>query len=143
MDAIRGFFEANRFLSNFWPARVTYGGVTFDSVENAYQAAKCADAAEMAAFMPLTPKEAKERGSTVALRPDWFDIRIDVMRGLLMQKFNHPDLRMQLLATGDALLVEDNDWGDQFWGVCEGIGENNLGKLLMAVRSHLRADPRA
>ena len=135
---IRGFFDAHRFLSNFWPARVTYGGVTFDSVENAYQAAKCADAADMAAFVTLTPKQAKERGGTVALRGDWFDVRVDVMRGLLVQKFSHADLRAQLLATGDALLVEDNDWGDQFWGVCDGVGENNLGKLLMAVRADMR-----
>ena len=138
MYAIRGFFDANRFLSNFWPAAVSYGGLNFTCVENAYQAAKCADTSDMQVFVAMTPKEAKEHGSKVTLRPEWFDVRLDVMRGLLVQKFSHADLRAQLLATGDALLVEDNDWGDQFWGVCDGVGENNLGKLLMGIRSDLR-----
>lgn len=138
MDAIRGFFDEYRFLSNFWPATVSYGGFVFPTVENAYQAAKCADAQVMADFVTLSPKEAKERGSNVVLREDWFDVRVNVMHDLLVQKFSQPALRQQLLATGDVDLVEDNDWGDQFWGVCDGIGENNLGRLLMAVRATLR-----
>jgi hypothetical protein len=61
-------------------------------------------------------------------------VKLDVMLGLLRRKFTQLDLRRQLLATGDAELIEDNDWGDHFWGVCMGVGENHLGKLLMQVR---------
>lgn len=32
---------------------------------------------------------------------------------------------------------EGNTWGDKFWGVCDGEGENHLGKLLMEVRAEL------
>jgi predicted NAD-dependent protein-ADP-ribosyltransferase YbiA (DUF1768 family) len=44
-----------------------------------------------------------------------------------------------LLETGDAELIEGNDWGDTFWGVCGGKGNNFLGKLLMEVRKELRS----
>jgi hypothetical protein len=36
------------------------------------------------------------------------------------------------------ILIEGNTWGDTFWGVCNGVGENNLGKTLMNVREILR-----
>ena len=58
------------------------------------------------------------------------------MLELLHLKFRHPVLKDQLLATGDVELIEGNDWGDEFWGVCCGKGSNNLGKLLMLVRRH-------
>lgn len=43
------------------------------------------------------------------------------------------------MLTGDAELIEGNNWGDTFWGVCNGRGENMLGKLLMEIRDYLRA----
>jgi predicted NAD-dependent protein-ADP-ribosyltransferase YbiA (DUF1768 family) len=59
------------------------------------------------------------------------------MRQVLVRKFSHPELRAALLSTGDALLVEGNHWGDIFWGVCRGEGENWLGRLLMALRGQM------
>jgi predicted NAD-dependent protein-ADP-ribosyltransferase YbiA (DUF1768 family) len=49
----------------------------------------------------------------------------------------NPELRVKLLNTGDLQLVEGNYWGDTFWGVCNGKGENHLGKILMRVRKEL------
>lgn len=60
------------------------------------------------------------------------------MYGLLIEKFYDPDLNAKLQETGDAELIEGNYWGDRFWGVCDGVGENHLGKLLMRVRSETR-----
>jgi predicted NAD-dependent protein-ADP-ribosyltransferase YbiA (DUF1768 family) len=34
-------------------------------------------------------------------------------------------------------LIEGNWWGDTYWGVCNGVGENHLGKLLMKIRDYL------
>ena len=45
-----------------------------------------------------------------------------------------------LLATDDMEIIEGNVWGDTFWGVCDGKGENNLGKVLMEVRQHLNTN---
>lgn len=63
------------------------------------------------------------------------------MSGLVRQKFNHryPELRTKLLSTGDLEIIEGNHWGDTFWGVCNGTGENHLGRILMQVREDLRS----
>lgn len=50
----------------------------------------------------------------------------------------NPELCEKLLNTGDAYIEETNKWGDTFWGVSKGIGENNLGKILMGIRDQLR-----
>ena len=78
------------------------------------------------------------RGRQVDIRTDWEDRKLDVMTKLLKEKFTNPDLKEKLLATGDQLLVEDNTWGDRFWGQVGGVGENHLGKLLMQVRKEYR-----
>ena len=57
------------------------------------------------------------------------------MRTALQLKFSDPTLRAQLIATGDAELIEGNTWNDTFWGVCRGTGKNMLGTLLMELRS--------
>ena len=58
------------------------------------------------------------------------------MEFLLRQKFSDQNkvLKEKLLATGEAEIVEGNDWDDTFFGVCNGVGENQLGKLLMKIR---------
>jgi predicted NAD-dependent protein-ADP-ribosyltransferase YbiA (DUF1768 family) len=55
------------------------------------------------------------------------------MEQLLRQKFAGPRAFL-LAATSPAELIEGNTWHDTFWGVCDGIGENNLGRLLMKIR---------
>jgi predicted NAD-dependent protein-ADP-ribosyltransferase YbiA (DUF1768 family) len=68
-------------------------------------------------------------------------VKFDVMETCVRYKFeHHSQLRDKLLATGDAVLEEGNDWGDQIWGVVNGAGENRLGKILMNVRDDLRRD---
>lgn len=138
MNAIRGFFGLYRFLSNFWPCAVEFEGLVYHSSEAAFQASKLAQDADRVVFTSLNPWEAKRYGRSVSLRDDWEDIKLDVMWRILLVKFSRDPLRIQLLDTGDAFLEEANHWGDTFWGVCGGRGENNLGELLMAVRSELR-----
>lgn len=132
IDNFEGEF---RFLSNFAPSVVHFDGMEFPSVEHAYQAAKTFDKdLRIKIRNAKTPNEAKKLGKKVKLRQDWDDVKIDVMLGLLEQKFAIPELHQLLLNTGDAELVEGNWWGDTFWGVCRGHGKNHLGKLLMTIR---------
>ena len=56
------------------------------------------------------------------------------------KKFQIPELREALDNTGSELLVEGNWWKDTFWGMCEGRGQNNLGKILMKVREENRSE---
>jgi ribA/ribD-fused uncharacterized protein len=127
---ITEFTGEHRFLSNFWPSEVTLDGLKFSTVEHAYQASKTLNI-----MICPTPGKAKRMGKTVTLREDWGIVKQNVMLGLIAQKFClHEDLKQRLLATGNQEIVEGNNWGDTFWGVCNGVGENWLGKTIMAVR---------
>lgn len=140
MDAIDSFSGQYRFLSNFFPARVFLDGVPYQSVEHAYQAAKATSPHVRELFQSGTAGQAKRKGRGVALREDWESVKIDIMRSLLLQKFSldeHPELAELLAATWPKQLVESNDWSDFFWGVCNGVGENHLGKILMEIRDHV------
>jgi hypothetical protein len=75
--------------------------------------------------------------SSVHLRQDWEDIKVDVMRRGLQAKFQqNENLKKLLLSTGDAEIVEDSPY-DSFWGAARN-GKNMLGKLLMEVRQTLK-----
>lgn len=125
-----------RFLSNFYPAVVYVGGYPFLTVEHAYQASKTFSIEHITKIsLCKSPATAKQLGRRVPLRNDWESVKIMVMQDLLRQKFTHADLRVKLLATGTAELIEGNWWNDTFWGVCNGKGQNWLGRLLMIVRS--------
>lgn len=86
-------------------------------MENPFQAAKTLDRDLREDFTYCSAGAAKRRGRRLHLRSDWQERRVSVMRELLAIKFGGPDVREHLLATGDAVLVEGNWWGDQFWGV--------------------------
>ena len=144
---IRGFFGEWRFLSNFHPCHVTLDGEVYLSTEHAYQAAKTLNFKEREKFRfaGVEPKHAKRMGSALALRPDWEEVKVGIMRDLLMQKFYPTILRRKLLCTFTAELVEGNNWHDCFYGVCDGTcrqgphepeGQNVLGQLLMEVREY-------
>jgi ribA/ribD-fused uncharacterized protein len=139
MDKVESFRGARFFLSNFYPVDIEWNGMRFPSSEHAFVAAKCQNPADIALVQLCpTPGEAKRLGRKIQLRPDWDKVKVDVMRDILQVKFRVPELRAQLLATGDEPLVEHNWWGDRFWGMCDGVGENMLGKLLMELRTELR-----
>ena len=135
IDRFRGEFD---WLSNFFLCRVEFEGMNFSNVEAAFQAAKCLDMKERERFFGLSGGQAKRLGRRVELRSDWEDVKIDIMRQVLKSKFTqNPELREKLIATGVTELIEGNNWNDRFWGVCRGVGQNHLGKLLMEIRAEL------
>lgn len=136
--AVEDFRGEYRWLSNFHLCEVEFDGEVYKSTEHAYQAAKTFLPAERRAIREAeTCGQAKRLGQKVSMRPDWDDVKVDIMRDLLRQKFKYPDLRQKLVETGRQHLVEGNTWGDRFWGVCAGEGENHLGRLLMDVRAEI------
>lgn len=138
MDDIKGFQGEYRFLSNFFSVPITILGVDYRSTEAAYQAAKSRSMETRARFSHLDPVNAKRLGREILLRDDWNDMtKVEVMELVLRAKFMIPSMRKRLLATGTADLIEDNNWGDRFWGMVKGHGSNMLGKLLMNIRADL------
>lgn len=137
-EIIDSFEGEYRFLSNFYPSPIIGPrDLPCATVEHAFQAAKAMlflDAQWIAAAP--TPSQAKKRGRQLkTIRPDWDDVRVAFMTTFLLKKFSDPKLRQRLLDTGNATLIEGNWWGDTYWGVCKGVGKNNLGRLLMSIRS--------
>lgn len=127
------------FLSNFYPVDVELDGVTYHTAEAAFQAQKCVDPAIRRQFAECkSAKEAKRLGRQMTLRKDWDDIKVSEMRRVIDAKFSNLELAMMLAAVGGEI-VEDNHWHDTFWGRCDGIGENWLGRILMDKRAEILA----
>lgn len=135
--AIEEFKGKYSFLSNFHRCHVFMDNKWYPSVENAYQAAKTYSMSERVVFETCTSGKAKKLGRKLKLRSDWEQAKIPIMLNLLRSKFQDKELCRLLLATGNEELIEGNWWHDYFWGVCLGVGENWLGKLLMQVRREL------
>lgn len=135
------------FLSNFYSSPIALpdwhpaAGEVAPTVEHAFQAAKTESRAQALLIVHASsPSAAKRLGRRVDIREGWDGGRVILMTSLLRVKFApDSDLCARLLATGKAELVEGNDWGDRYWGVSDGVGENHLGKLLMKLRTGLAA----
>lgn len=136
IDSFRGEYF---FLSNFCEVPIMYDGITYLNNEAAFQAQKTLNKEQRLDFATLNPSQAKKKGRSVSLRPDWEEIKINVMYEICKAKFTqNENLKRSLLNTGNAELIEGNNWGDKIWGQVNGIGENNLGKILMKIREELK-----
>lgn len=151
-DNIKGFFGPYRWLSNFWicPKGVEYDRHIYQSVENAYQAAKVQPEFRVD-FLDVSPNVAKNLWKRYPLvdkdASAWSHRRTSVMGGLVFNKFfRDMDLRTKLLNTENAYLEETNDWGDAFWGVAvkgttnkywsKRESKNMLGGILTETREY-------
>ena len=136
IDSFEGKYS---FLSNFYSCSINYRGEVFPSVEHAFQAAKTNDILKIKEIKNASsPGRAKRLGRKVDIRQDWESVKIRIMAKLVLQKFTDPVLAKKLIATGDADLIEGNIWYDTFWGVCDGEGQNHLGRILVAVRTNIK-----
>lgn len=139
-QAIVSFRGDYGFLSNMFSVSVCWDGRMYRSSEAAFQSAKSLDPRERESFCVLSGAAAKMRGKKVMLRPDWEDVKVEIMEDVVRAKFSqHPELAAKLLETGDAPLLEGNDWHDTYWGVDRKTleGENHLGIILMKIRQEL------
>jgi len=120
-------------LSNYYSALVEYNNKVYNNNEAAFHAQK--DISRADEFTGLIPRDAKRLGRSVKLREDWEEVKYNEMFNIVYAKFSqNEDLAKKLKETGSAYLEETNTWKDKYWGVYNGIGENNLGKILMSVR---------
>jgi ribA/ribD-fused uncharacterized protein len=149
------FKDEHAYLSNFYPSEIVFAlnheWRHAPTLEHAFQATKMRyphHANEI--LLASTPGKAKRLGQAGDRRPDWEDIKSDLMLDLLFAKFKQNDLLSgKLFETGTAHLVEGNWWHDLTWGQCgtgapcskgihHGEGENLLGEHLMTVRFFLQ-----
>lgn len=141
---INRFNNEYLFLSNFYEGDVfEYKGMKFANTEAAFHSQK--DLTRQKEFEMLRPSQSKKLGRRVNLRPDWDEVRVQIMYDVCYAKFTQDEkLKAKLLATGNKHLIEGNYHGDRIWGMTYSqktghwIGENNLGKVLMQLRKDLR-----
>lgn len=141
-NKIETFSGDFHFLSNFHPAPLLFGGILYRTSEHAYQASKSINDNTRINISTLsTPGKAKKYGKSVKLRSDWDEVKLEIMEAIVCAKFvQNPLLKEKLLATDDMELEEGNTWGDTYWGICNGEGQNHLGKILMKVRKDLNTN---
>lgn len=138
INKITGFFNQYRFLDNGYRVEVGLYDGRYPSVVNAYEAAKTVDLDLRLPFESCGPLEAIELGKTLVVRDGLDELRPYIMLFFIRQKFSKEPLRTMLLDTGNDELINDNACGDTYWGVCKGIGQNMLGKIIMRVRNELQ-----
>lgn len=146
-DAFSGIYF---FLSNFYERSVQYNGFVYPTSEHAFAAQKTLDHYQRKIIATAkSPGEAKALGRRCTLRTNWEEIKDGVMLRVVRDKFTrYEDLGQRLLDTGYAELIEWNSWNDTYWGkvVLKGdilgqpkeFGKNQLGRILMRVRTELR-----
>ena len=124
-----------RFLSNFHPAPMIVDGFLYPTSENAYQGLKYSTSTSIQQqIADMAPGDAKRYAQDNPVEITDAERLNNMFRVLTLKFIGHKNLMKKLLATRDAELIEGNDWGDTFWGICDGQGKNHLGKLLMTVR---------
>jgi len=152
---IEGFFDEYRWLSNFCEVDIEYEGIKYTSVEHYYVALKINepqtfkvndelidfDVQEAREFVSKleTPGKAKKFGQKeINIRKDWDSVKISIMEYGLRQKYSQEPFKGKLIHTYPKKIIETNWWNDTYWGVCDGVGKNVLGKLIMKIREEIR-----
>lgn len=128
------------YLNNYKKAPMFVYGRWWKNVESAYQAQKTLNSDEYnKIWLAKHPKEARDLGQLVTVRSDWEQIKIQTMYECVLNKFiQNRDIREKLFSTGEEEIAE-GPTQDLYWGIdINGNGQNNLGKIIVKVRSILR-----
>lgn len=141
IDSFTGDFA---FLDNCYPCEILFDGLKYPSAEHAYQAAKTDDPNRKLIIANLLDGQtARSYGkSHLRISSEFTYIRLSIMRRILEAKFfDNIDLAKMLIETMDSALLYPARGNDLFWGCRnKGLnGENQLGRLLMEIRSQMRA----
>lgn len=140
------FYEQDFYvLSNFSAFRLNFAGRWHDTSEHAYHWMKFTHNIQVQ--NAISASRSAHDAFKIAQRykdlrrPDWDQVKVDVMREILRAKVEqHEYVRRKLLATGSRELIE-NSWRDDFWGWGpQRDGQNMLGKLWMEIRDELRTE---
>ena len=146
------------FLDPAYYSLAQLDGVLYNSAEAAFLASQYDDPYFRSMFQDtaLPIWRARDLAKRLQKRRNWTpELALQLMRQLTLDKFTRsPNLRALLLATSHEQIVAENNWHENFWGVCvcnsrQGKygqknachmpGCNHLGKILMSVRDQIAA----
>jgi ribA/ribD-fused uncharacterized protein len=128
------------------PGIPEYYGLQVPTCEHAFQLPKFRNMSKckLGEYLSMTGKEVAIHARNKGVAPSgWYNGgNITHMYNCVLQKFSGSgDLKRDLLGTGQRYIAEHPDpGGDAYWGDGgDGKGQNNLGKVLMKVRTYLRS----
>lgn len=129
-------------FSNFSKHGFEIEGKYWNTSEHFFQAQKFVGTEyEEQVRLLKTPMEAANMGRdrSKPLRSDWEEVKDDVMRRAVFEKFKaNIEIKEILLSTGEEEIIEKTS-SDFYWGCGEdGTGLNMLGIILMETRDILR-----
>lgn len=142
-DAIYFFTPPFYALDNFSAYTVEIWGKQFQTSEHAYQWKKYSVSHPELAEQILNtknPNAAKKISDAHKKEgmPNWSEVKVGVMEEILRAKIaQHEKVQKVLEETGTKTIVE-NSPQDNFWGIGDGSGRNELGKLWMRLREEFR-----
>lgn len=111
-------------LGNSYSATILVEGITYPSVEHAFQAAKVSDRATKFQISKASLAEVRNLLEDIWIRPNWNDVKYATLHQLVKLKFeSNKELAKVLMGTGTKLFG--------------GKTEAELGSILMKVRSEL------
>jgi predicted NAD-dependent protein-ADP-ribosyltransferase YbiA (DUF1768 family) len=124
------------WLRSDYRQNIVVGGITFPTLEHAYQAAKTKDRAIKQQIADTdSVREARKIGRSCPMADD-FD-RQSVMERLQRLKFSDKELGLQLAKTGSAEIIMEGY--NNFWGTGDDDnGQNVQGEILETIRSELQ-----
>ncbi|MDZ8053907.1 MAG: NADAR family protein [Aulosira sp. ZfuVER01] len=131
-------------FSNFSPHGFELDELYWPTSEHYFQAQKFVGTVHLEQIrLVKTPKDAARMGRERSrpLRQDWEQVKDDIMRKAVLQKFEtHVDIKEILLSTSNEEIIENSPI-DFYWGCgSDGSGKNMLGIILMEVREILRSN---
>ena len=146
------FYSKHCCLSNFAPAPFVYEGQDYVCLEQAYHYTRAYRAGKFEIarkiLLETDPLEIKRLGGTFMDTDDWKKERRQIMKDLLIAKFEqNPVMLVKLMSTGNEPIIEAN-W-DRTWAsaapflskeITNGTwkGQNLLGILLVEVRIYFK-----
>lgn len=136
--------DAYGYMSNFAPYSFSDGHKIWPTSEHYFQAQKflVPEIQEKIRLLESPMDAALEgRNRQNPFRKDWEDVKDDIMRYAVREKFRqNPEILEKLIATSDAKLIEHTK-NDHYWADGgDGSGKNMLGKILMETRVALSLD---
>lgn len=137
-----GYFD---FMHNNFQTPVYYEGILYPSVTHAYHAARSSDETTRRAILNA---ETFQILGGIAIRiidsSDWQERKLKVMEQLVRDKFRRSKELQEKLKSTDLrdliMTYEEDNSKNTFWGMVKGKGQNQLGRILMKIRSDLSED---
>lgn len=140
MEKVCGFTGEYDFLNNDYSCKIfcPEDGLTYSNVSAALIAYKTNDIGTRRKIARLNGAKARKKKALLYGNPDYEDKKDEILYNLLYIKFStNNKLKEKLLNTKNMELLNIVSYPDREYGIYLGNGDNNLGKMLMKLRTEL------